>query len=717
MRFARNTLSLKFVSPDGMPGQKRNSLNIPLPAVLALILVFVAVLYWPVISNDFLRTWDDNRYILDNPHIKTLDGGGIAHLFTIYYDGHYHPLTLLSLAIDYQVNGDDPLVFHLTSLFLHLANTFLVFWFLYLLLNKKNKLVPLLAALLFGVATMHVESVAWASERKNVLYAFFYLSSLIAYIYYCTARRPLYLVVSVSFFLLSLLSKAMALPLCVALPVIDLYLGKDLRSKRVWLEKVPYFILAVVFGVVSVLAQKSTWGEDLSQVQYAFWERILFASWAFVNYAFKLIVPVKLSGFYPYPMETDILVILRGLFSVAVALGVVFWFIKTVRKFSIFHFGALFFIINIFLLLKLFEVPAGDYILADRYAYIPSIGLFLMVAAGFERLSGKAGNIRKVSFAGIFLLVAFSSFQTQWRVRVFENDQRFYTNVLKHYPTSRVAYTNRGALYKEKGRYRAALKDFNAAIALGDAGYREYSNRGNTYTALGEHRKALVDLERAVRLKPDDGAVLASYAFALLSTGDYRSAIDTYDRVVKLVPDRSEYFQNRGTAKYSVGDLNGAVSDFTTAANLDGRNVDAFFNRGLAWINLGRLEEAIADLQMTLSLDPDHTMAHSNLGVAYSRSGQMKLAIESYGKALALQPDFFDAYLNRGIDYFTMTAYEEALQDLDKAISINPSVGASYYFRGLVFLALNQPGACDDFQRALQRGFKQAAGQLSRHCK
>ncbi len=700
-----------------MPGEMRNTLKISLPSILALMLVFVAALYWPVTSNDFLRTWDDNRYILDNPHIKTLDGKSTLNLFTFYYDGHYHPLTLLSLAIDYQVNGEDPLVFHVTSLLLHLANTLLVFWFLYLLLRKKNRLVPLLAALMFGVATMHVESVAWASERKNVLYAFFYLLSLIAYTYYNTTRRPVFFVSSVFFFLLSLLSKAMALPLCIALLVIDLFQGKDLRSTRVWLEKVPFFILAIVFGVVSVLAQKSTWGEDLSQVQYAFWERLLFASWAFVNYAIKLIVPVRLSGFYPYPATTDLLVVLRGLFSLAVAGSVVFWFIKTVRKFNVFHFGALFFVINIFLLLKLFEVPAGDYILADRYAYVPSFGLFLVVAAGFERLFMKTGNIRRFSLAGIILLLGFTSIQTYRRVSVFENDQRFYTNILEHYPGSRVAYTNRGALFKEKGRYRAALKDFNAAIALGDAGYREYSNRGNTYTALGKHRKALADLERAVRLKPDDGVVLASYAYALLSTGDYRGAIVTYDRVVQLVPDRSEYFQNRGTAKYSSGDLNGAISDYTRAVDLDGSNVDAYFNRGLAWINLGRTEEAIADLQKSIALDPRHAMAHSNLGVAYSRSGQMELAIESYGKALAIKPDFFDAYLNRGIDHFTMNDFEEARQDLDKAISINPSVGASYYFRGLLLAATNQPGACEDFQRALQRGFQQAAEQFSRHCK
>jgi len=684
---------------------------------LLLILVLTTAVYLPLLQNDFLKTWDDNRYILDNPHIKALNFDQLIAFFTMYFDGHYHPLTLLSLAVDYQIDGLNPTVFHMSNLLLHLMNTILVFWFVYLLLRKRSLVVPLVTALLFGISTMHVESVAWATERKNVLFAFFYLISLITYVYYLNNKKSIFLLGSMVLFLMSLLSKAMALPLCFVILAIDYFYGRNPLNKKVWLEKVPFFFLAIAFGIVSILAQKSTWGEDLSQIHYTFLERSLFASWAFANYVIKLIVPVKLSGFYPYPASVDNLVILKGLAAIIGIFSILFWFIKTFRKDSFVHFGIFFFFSNIFLLLKLFEVPAGDYILADRYAYIPSIGLYLVVGVYYDRLLQK-GLIVKHGVRVVFIiLVLFLSIQTLNRVAVFADDVTFYSNILQNYPNAGVAYTNRGAIYKKQGRLNEALKDFNAVIQLGDAGYREYSNRGNTYLDIGEFQKAKSDLQRAIRMNTKSVQVLASYAYAQLQSNDYPGAIKTYNKVIKVQPNFTEAFLNRGTAKFSMGNLNGALDDYSRTIQLDSGSVNAYFNRGLVRVNMGELAGAIDDFRQAIILKPDHAEAYSNLGVAYSKRGEMKKAFESYAQAIKIRPNYFDVYLNRGIDYYSEKKFDKALADLNKSISINNRVGASYYFRGLVLLNQHKSGACEDLHRALQLGFGMASEKIQLLCK
>jgi len=684
---------------------------------LLLILVLTTAVYFPLVQNDFLKTWDDNRYILENPHIKALNFDQFITFFTIYFDGHYHPLTLLSLAVDYQIDGLNPIVFHISNLLLHLLNTIMVFWFVYLLLRKRTLVVPLVTSLLFGISTMHVESVAWATERKNVLFAFFYLASLITYLYYVNNKKSIFLLGSMVLFLMSLFSKAMALPLCFMILAIDYFYGRNLLNRNLWLEKVPFFLLAIAFGIVSILAQKSTWGEDLSQVHYTFWERSLFASWAFATYVIKLIVPIKLSGFYPYPASVDNLVILKGLAAVIGIFSILFWFIKTFRKNSFFHFGIIFFCFNIFLLLKLFEVPAGDYILADRYAYIPSIGLYLVVGVYYDRLLQKGLMVKRAVRVIFIILVLFLSIQTLNRVAVFSDDVTFYSNILQNYPNAGVAYTNRGAILKKQGRLNEALKDFNAVIQLGDAGYREYSNRGNTYLEIGEYQKAKSDLQHAVKLNTKSVQVLASFAYAQLQSNDYPGAIKTYDQVIKAQPNFPEAYLNRGTAKFSTGDLNGALEDYSKTIQLDSESVNAYFNRGLIRVNMGELAGAIHDFRQAISLKPDHAQAYSNLGVAYSKRGEMNKAFESYAQAIKIRPNYFDAYLNRGIDYYSDKKFDEALADLNKSISINNRVGASYYFRGLVLLNQHKSAGCEDLHRALQLGFGMASEKIKLYCK
>jgi len=682
---------------------------------LPLILIITIGVYVPVFQNSFLKTWDDNRYVLENKYIQEISPESVIKMVTIYYDGHYHPLTLLSLAVDYKIGGLEPKTYHTTNLILHLINVLLVFGFVYLLFNKKNLLIPLIVGLLFGISTINVESVAWVSERKNLLYSLFFFASLIAYLKYLELNKRKFYFLSLLFFLFSILSKSMAISLAATLILIDLYSKRKVFSQKVIFEKVPFFLLSIVFGVVAVFAQKSSWGEDLSQVHYSFFERILFGGYAFMMYLIKAIIPFRISGFYPYPELSGFPVILFIICALAGA-GLFAFAVYYFRKYQTLSFGLLFFCVNIFLLLKFFQVPAGDYIMADRYGYVPSVGIFILLGTGMKSLMDRSPLLKNGAFVILIVYTMFISLQTFNRISVWKDDIPFYSDIISKYPDAGVAYTNRGALRKENHELAGALSDFNKAIQLGKRDYKSYSNRGAVYMDMGEYTNAVADYQQAIKFKPDHPQILADYGFAQMRTGNYKGALESFTRSLNIKNFNPEVYVNRGTARYNTGDFRGAISDYDIAIKQNPEYVNAYFNRGLSKIMMNDFNSAINDFKITQKLDPSHAEAWSNMGIAWSRLDNTDKAMECYGEAIRLKPSYFEAWLNRGIDKYYIGDFAGAITDLEQTIKLNPSLGPAYYFRALVLLKTGQGSACEDLKKALDLGFREAATIFQNTC-
>ncbi|MBM3436850.1 MAG: tetratricopeptide repeat protein [Bacteroidetes bacterium] len=684
---------------------------------LLLILLLTFLVYLPVFQNGFLKTWDDNRYVLENPNIQKISPKAIGKMFTIYYDGHYHPVTLLSLALDYQKSGLNPEPYHIHSLVLHLINTLLVFGFLYLLFRKQNTVIPLIAAFLFGISTMNIESVTWISERKNLLYSMFFLASLMAYLKYIETDRKWIYLVSLFLFLLSIISKSTAISLAVTLVLIDFYFKRQVFGRQVIFEKIPFFLLSMLFGAIAISAQKSTWGEDLSQVHYSFFERILFSGYSFILYAAKIVFPFRMSGFYPYPAELTPTVLLLCFFLVILSLLVVSGAVYTFRKRSGPSFGILFFSINIFLLLKIFEVPAGDYIMADRYAYIPSIGIFLLMATGIHSLFlGKVW----IRYAGRTLLIFYSLYimlQTFNRVPVWEDDISFYSDIILKYPKVETAYTNRGAVRKENHDLKGALSDFNKALDIGTKDYRAYSNRGSVYLDLGEYSNALADYQQAITLKPDHPQILADYGFVQMQTGDLKGAFESYSKSLGIKSFNPEVYSNRGTVRHRAGDFAGAISDYEMASKQNPEYVNAHFNRGLARLQVNDFKGAINDFLTAIKLNPRHEQAYSNMGVAWSKLNDLTKALECYDKAISLQPGYSEAWLNRGIDRYYAGDFQGSISDLNKTIELDNDMAPAFYFRAMAKIKAGEVTYCSDLEVALKFGFQSASQALALYCK
>lgn len=264
---------------------------------LGILLLVSFIVYLPVLHNEFL-IWDDIPYIRDNPLIYSFNLGDI---FTKNVMGNYHPLTILGLAIEYHLFGLSETGFHLVNLIIHLCNVALVVYALWLVSGRME--VALVAALLFGIHPLHVESVAWAAEIKDLLYTFFFLGAYIFYLRYVKEEEKKYYFFSILLFLASLLSKGMAASLPVVLVLTDYFRGRKMNMK-IWMEKIPFFVLSVIFGIVSIAAQKAP---DIVQdiTFFTFPQRIVFASYSFVTYLVRFLAPLQLSAYYPYPSKVN----------------------------------------------------------------------------------------------------------------------------------------------------------------------------------------------------------------------------------------------------------------------------------------------------------------------------------------------------------------------------------------------------------------------------
>jgi len=536
--------------------------------MLGIALALLTLLtYWPSFNNGFTN-WDDEIYVLYNPLIRDLSLDGVIKIFaTPSYMGNYHPVTLLSYALDYKLSGLDPRVLHATSLLLHIASTVLVFIFISLLFGDRS--MGFLVGLLFGIHPMHVESVCWLSARKDVLYAFFFLASLISF---TASRRDTtggrWYGVSLICFVLSLLSKATA----VSLPLVLLllcYYSEGRLSRQSLRSTVPYFLLAIIFGIVAVIAQQSAKAIDHGSPFDAF-QRILIGSYGALQYILKLLVPANLSALYFYPRSADGSLPPSFYLSFVILAGVVAVTLIARKRAPTLFWGVGFFALTIALVLQV--VPVGRAIMADRYSYIPSVGIFFILALGAKRLQARLTSgspwQRYLLPVALATYVIWLCAGTWDRCKVWESGITLWSDVIEKVPTDPGLYNSRGLAYLGAGATDRAMADFNLAIAL-KPDYRDaLVNRGNARYVLQEYQSALSDFSSAIQ--HDSTFSLAYYnrgnTYARIERNDL--AIADYTSAITLKPDYAAAFFNRGVAKLVSNDTASACGDFRKAMEM-----------------------------------------------------------------------------------------------------------------------------------------------------
>ncbi len=557
---------------------------------LIIILLISFIAYLPVLHNGFVN-WDDNGYIINNPLIYSFN---LKDFFSQNVMGNYHPFTILTLALEYHFFGLESTGYHTVNLLLHLLNVILVFYTVFLI--SENAGVALVASLLFGIHPMHVESVAWASELKDLLYTCFFLASYFFYLKYLKDLKKKYYVIALFLFLVSLLSKAMAASLPLILLLTDYFKERKINIKII-LEKIPFFLLAIALGVVAILAQKSG-GAVQSMASFSFPQRIVFAGYGFISYIFKLIIPLNLSAFYPYPITSGANIpILYFLFLIlfVILVASVYYSLRFTRKI---FFGFGFFMLTIFLVLQL--LPIGGAIMADRYSYLPSIGFFYLTGEGFILLWNKRLKLFSAFFLGVFTL--FFSASTYARCGVWNNSLTLWNNVIDQYQTIPYAYNNRGQFLMDQKKYDKAIEDFSKAIELKPNHISAVYNRGNAFMKEQKYDKALEDFNKAIELDPN-------YFEAYLNRGEifyikkrYDLALADCNKAIVLNPNLAAAYLNRAAVFYVEGKFQEAIIDYTKAIAFNADATDAIYYRGLAEYKLGKKEDACADMKHAASL-------------------------------------------------------------------------------------------------------------------
>ncbi|MBA3647762.1 MAG: hypothetical protein H0W62_04300 [Chitinophagales bacterium] len=597
-----------------------------------VIAIFTFLAYAHSLSNGW-TDWDDEGYVLKNTLVKTFDLKGI---FTSYVLGNYHPVTVLVQSIEYQFFSDNAFGFHLVSLLLHIINSLLVFWFT-LLLTKNNN-IGLIAAILFAVHPLHVESVSWIAAQKDLLYVLFYLGALIQYAKYSNEGkidRKKYVLI-ILLFLLSLLSKGQAVTLPVIMILINWFQKKKI-SIRSQLDKVPLFIIAIIFGIVAIFAQQSVHAvQDINA--YSGTQRSMFASYAIINYLQRLFIPVKLSAYYAYPQIIDGKY-LAIVYASPVLLLIISFLVFYFRRNTLLVFGSLFFIINIFLVLQF--LPVGGALTADRYSYLSFLGLFIWLAS----MVARAWENYKVKSAGILIIIAatwviFLFIDTVIRSGVWKNSETLWTNVIENYKGFPIAYNNLGWYYLQTNQLLLAKSNFYEALRLNPTYDNALINRYSVFKKLNNMDSALIDAKK----------------------------------VMKIRPDLADPYMDRGVSFGMAEKFDSALMDFHTALKIKPKYADAYQNIGNLYGMRNMPDSAISNYQLALKYDPKITGLHSNLGSLYLQKPDYKLSIEEYTKAILEDGSNGNNYYGRmqaleKSGQFS-AAYQDALQAVKLGIDI-----------------------------------------------
>ncbi|MDE2010095.1 MAG: tetratricopeptide repeat protein [Candidatus Omnitrophica bacterium] len=646
-----------------------------------LFLIFLAALtaaaFGPCLRCGFLN-WDDYQHFIANPCVYSLSWNNICSLFRQTINDTYIPLTTLSFNLEYHLFGLASWAAHGINVLLHLAVVLLVFDFARML--GMSCWAGFIAAAVFAVHPMHVESVAWVTERKDVLGILFYMLCLKQYGQYLKSKSTKQYGLSLLFGFLSVLTKAMAVSIPWVLLLLDWFYQRRL-SKTMIADKLPFAVLIFPVALITVF--------KLSPHPAIGPQSFLCGVWSFSWYLEKFFLPV-----YFIPAYSPALPVTLSDPSYILALVVFAVFLGSMiigRKDRLFIFACLFWMATIFFFWR-FDFNDNN-IVADRFMYLPSLGFCLWLGARLSRFKAAA-----------FLLIFVLGCMTFNQCRIWKNDRTLWTWTLKHDPRNAIAkgnqdeaiygpgkgipdfkkldraidknpsgargYFDRGAALLGEGDYFLAFSDFNRAVKLDPRDAMAYIMRGQLYALRGKNEKALEDFDRAIALKTKSALAYIQKAAILKQMHETVDALACFDKAIQADPSMGAIYYQRGILYSSLGDTGRAVDDFTKSIALKNDLKDSYCRRAESYTALRRLPEAVDDFKRALQQAPYDVKVLNELGIAYLRNGNDRKALEVFTRAISLHPYYDNAYSNRGIVYIQQKKFGLALKDYTKAISL-----------------------------------------------
>ncbi|MBI4646257.1 MAG: tetratricopeptide repeat protein [Bacteroidia bacterium] len=567
--------------------------------LLFIILVATIITYASSLNNDFVN-YDDKNLITTNQDVQSLRWQNVAKFFINQYYGHFHPLTMLSYAIDYQIGGLNPRIYHTTSFILHLLNVILVFLLFLKLTNRTD--VTTIISFLFALHPIQTESVSWLGARSNLLVTFFFMASLLVYVMYVQSNyRIRYLIIALFLFIFALLSKSLAVTIPLVLLLFDFYVSRKF-SIRLVLEKIPFLLLSLLGGFLAMASAKAI-GSMYPSMTYFSLEKLLMVTFSIFFYISIFFLPLNQSAVHyePRNLEGHLPIVYYVAPFVLVAITVFVFISKKFRKDLIF--GLLFYIITIALVIRI--IPIGSTIVCERYAYIPELGIAFIVAKFFERMSDIETASRRITgpillFIMLAVFIGFSIL-TFNRSKVWANGIVLFSDVIDKDPDRGFGYYARANVKVDENKFDEALRDYDKSIEV-EPSYIAYYSRGNVKLKWKKYKDALDDYNKGIELKPTYMDLYNARGSVLSYLGEHDKAIADFNYIISKKPFRSDIYNNRGLLYSMTGQFDKAIEDYTKAIKLDSSFIDAFVNRGNSWMAINDTVNACTDWMAAAAL-------------------------------------------------------------------------------------------------------------------
>jgi protein O-mannosyl-transferase len=659
-----------------------------------VVLTFVAFL--PSLQNGFVN-WDDEAVLLDNPNYRGLGWEQLRWMFTTFHMSVYRPIAWITMGIDYLIWGMEPFGYHLTSLFFHCANAVLFYFvalrLLRLAMSTTDELkLPLgvaagFAALFFALHPLRVEPVAWESGEDNLVAGFFFMLTLLCYLRAAAItgtglHRWVWMGGAWILYALSILSKALTVPLPLALLVLDVYPLKRLKTDpRTWFqrearhllwEKIPFLLFAVPVAIVAVFAKQST-GAVAPVASIGWFPRLMQSFYGLAFYLQKTIAPWGLSPLYERPIPFnpwDWPFLLSGVIVLAVSIG-----LGVVRRFWPAGLAAWVYY-AVILLPSLGVITYGPQLVGDRYSYFSCLSWALLAGAGVfhfwkRRAAGEMSALVFLLLNGLAGVLLIGLGVLTWKqTQIWHDSERLWRHALALDDKSSFAHNNLGLVLAKRDALEEAIDQFRRAVDVDPAFVEAYTNLGNFLAQRGFRDEAIVHLRHALQIEPTFVNAHNTLGNILADIGALDEAIQHFRKALQTNPQSAMTHYNLGRTLAKHGDAEEAIVQYRQSLEIDPGDVDVHNNLGLLLFSQGNIDQAILQFREAIRVNPNYAKAYFNLGKVDAQQDRLDEAIANFQKALQIQPGVAEIHENLARALARQGKRTEALQEYQEALRL-----------------------------------------------